>query len=93
MEKTFRAADVIARFGGDEFVVLLHNTSADQAPRVIERLEAALNCSDAHDTNNHQPAISLAHGVVAYDSQRYPTVDSLIKEADSRMYANKSRRR
>jgi diguanylate cyclase (GGDEF)-like protein len=85
MGETFRGADIIARLAGDEFVVLLHNTSAEQAPRSIERLRDHRRNADTHQE------LTLSYGVITYDSQRHPDITHLIAEADDRMYDDKQR--
>lgn len=87
MEATFRGADVVARLAGDEFVVLLHNTSAEQAPVSIERLRHNLRGQDAEQT------LPLSSGVVTYDPKRHADITALIAEADQLMYEDKQRRR
>lgn len=87
-KETFRAADILARLAGDEFVVLLHNTSAEEAPFCIERLKRNLGSSRDHGEATSEP--TLACGQVTYDPVRYPDIDSLIAEGDARMYEHKS---
>lgn len=87
MLKTFRAADIVGRLAGDEFVVLLHNTTAEQAPRSIQRLRD--NLEPSHQDNRALARIVFSSGAVSYNPARHPDVESLIEEADSRMYQAK----
>lgn len=87
MENTFRAADILARLAGDEFVALLHNTSAEQATFCIERLKRNLAGSGNHGAGKSEP--TLACGQVTYVPTRHPDIDSLIAEGDARMYEHK----
>ena len=80
----FRASDLIARFGGDEFAMLLFDTGAEEAhtslDRVHELLAAAMN-------GNGWP-ITLSIGAVTY--LRMPqTLEEAIHQADSLMYRAK----
>lgn len=91
MKNTFRAADILARLAGDEFVALLHNTSAEQASFSVERLR--INLSDSSDHGAVKSVPTLAWGQVTYDPARHPNIDSLIAEGDARMYEHKRDRR
>ncbi len=83
-----REGDVIGRIGGDEFTLLLRDTTPEQAERLAEeigeRFEAArLGLPD-------QP-VSLSAGVTAIDNTISPA--ELLDRADRAMYANKRARR
>lgn len=74
----FRAEDVIARFGGDEFVVLLTDTSPDDAFGVVERLRS------------RTPREGTFSAGVAIAS-RQETLDELVRRGDLALYEAKSR--
>ena len=79
-----RSTDVLARVGGDEFILLLSETGYDQAHSVIEKLNALLQ---EKMTKGKLPA-TFSIGVVTF--LRPPSsVDDLVKKADSVMYSAK----
>ena len=79
-----RVADTAYRIGGDEFALLLPETSTDEARAVIERIAADLRRSGAE----HGAALSASYGaVVCEDAGVNP--DRLLREADGAMYAAK----
>ncbi|PIF25294.1 PAS domain S-box-containing protein/diguanylate cyclase (GGDEF)-like protein [Acidovorax sp. 56] len=88
-----READTVSRFGGDEFVVMLENLSADlheaatQAEIVADKLLASLNEPFALDGGQHYSTPSI--GITLYGEQRL-TVDELLKRADLAMYQAKA---
>ncbi|MCZ8092498.1 MAG: EAL domain-containing protein, partial [Acidovorax sp.] len=88
-----READTVARFGGDEFVVMLENLSADlheaasQAEIVADKLLASLNEPFALDGGQHYSTPSI--GITLYGEQRL-SVDELLKRADLAMYQAKA---
>ena len=88
LTKCFRSADVVARLGGDEFVVLMAGTDIDSDP-ALSRLSDM--CEQARP--DLKSDISWSSGRVAFAPKRHPTVESLLAEADSKMYAEKVRSR
>ena len=84
LQQSFRAGDVIARIGGDEFVVLITNTSLDFFDKACRRIKYHIATY-----NNKKPMpISLSLGV-AVSRQSPPDMISLFKEADNNMYREK----
>jgi diguanylate cyclase (GGDEF)-like protein/PAS domain S-box-containing protein len=84
LKQSFRTGDVIARIGGDEFVVLLNTNSIkifENACRQIKYHIAAYN------TENPMP-ISLSIGF-ALSRHSPPDMNALFKEADNNMYREK----
>jgi len=88
-----READTVARFGGDEFVVMLdtlapemHN-AASQAETVAEKLLASLNQPFDLDGAQHYSTPSI--GITLFGDERL-TVDELLKRADLAMYQAKA---
>lgn len=84
MKKNIRAVDRVARFGGDEFVLLLSETDFAAAEQVMKRLKADLS---SMATANAWP-VSFSTGV--YTFVRPPeSVDDMISRADKLMYTVK----
>ena len=81
-----RGPDVVARIGGDEFAILLHETDAKSCRHVVERLEAKI---DAHDRLDGVPlSISLGFATSgAYDGSSQLT--GVISEADRMLLERK----
>ncbi|HWJ80803.1 MAG TPA: EAL domain-containing protein [Nocardioides sp.] len=85
---TLRPGDTVARFGGDEFAILLEDTDLPSAVRVVERvLEAIAQPIHVGDVELVTHAsIGLAESV-AWRGE----TESLLAEADAAMYAAKAR--
>jgi len=79
-----REIDTAARYGGDEFVLVLPETDAEAARRVAERISERLR-NDAED-----PSISVSTGTAIYP-QDGKTIDELFGAADRTLYAAKDR--
>ena len=81
-----RRPDQLARFGGEEFVVLLPETSLDEALDVAERIRAA--CAEPGSEPNCTVSIGVTTNVLIRD-----TVESLVARADAAMYRAKTQGR
>ena len=84
---TFRAMDVVARLGGEEFAVLLPSTEAGQACAVARRLLAAVE-GLAVRVDGVALAFTVSAGVAAWEQA--DTIDDLQKRADRALYAAKA---
>jgi len=80
-----RDIDTAARYGGDEFAVVLPETGAHAANQVAERI-----CNNVAN-NDMGPKLSVSIGVAVYphDGQR---IEALLRVADVAMYAMKARK-
>ena len=86
-----RAEDVVARAGGDEFVVVLDKPDERGARELVERIKAA---ADREATGAVEPWFALLRLSIGQASSTDGTpVADLLTEADRRMYAEKRRRR
>ncbi len=82
-----RGADVAARFGGDEFVLLLPQTAASAAYMLVDRIVSRFN----HDTQTALPGVpaSVSVGVASLRTTRAASAEALLHEADVALYAAK----
>lgn len=78
-----RNIDTAARFGGDEFAVVLPETGAEAAKSVAQRL-----CDNLAD-ESREPKLSMSAGVAIYPTDG-DTVESLLLAADRALYERKS---
>lgn len=79
-----RTSDVVGRLGGDEFGVLLPNTSNDGAVKVLERIRYEIECEMRSESLGVTCSIGAAVFTAAPQS-----LDDLINSADRAMYAVK----
>jgi diguanylate cyclase (GGDEF)-like protein len=91
LRTTFRASDLPARMGGDEFCVLLRGDSARSAERAVERLQQAVR--DANAEPGRAFELSLSVGIARFDPDRPVSIDRLIEDADGLMYTHKRAKR
>jgi len=82
-----RAADVAARLGGEEFWLLLCDTSAEQAARVAEQVRRTVAQLGARDGVCRKVTVSA--GVATAAPDRIGSPETLMREADAALYAAK----
>jgi diguanylate cyclase (GGDEF)-like protein len=80
-----RAIDTAARYGGDEFALVLPEAGKDIASRVVSRIRERLSTEPEH------PALSVSAGVAAFPEDG-DTPEKLLGSADRALYAMKNRR-
>jgi diguanylate cyclase (GGDEF)-like protein len=86
VKENLRAIDKVGRYGGEEFLVILPETSADKAILVAERLRIAVEKAVIESDNNIIRS-TVSGGVVAYASGCQEK--DLIKKADDNLYRAK----
>jgi len=86
--RALRTEDVFARFGGEEFAVILRGASTRGAARLAERLREALSQHPAV-CEGQQIAVTLSAGCAALSCCATPSPDEVIAIADRRLYAAK----
>ena len=90
MKKTLRSTDVPVRYGGDEFVVLLPETSKDQALDCARRLRDELKRAELLASAPFGPVkVGASFGVAAFPDDA-KTPDELLAKADQAMYRVKA---
>ena len=91
LRETFRSSDLIARIGGDEFVVF--ETSNDQIDEGtdVQRLQDNVTRHNAQQARDYE--ISLSIGVASMDSDSSMTLEELLKNGDKTMYQQKRNKR
>ena len=87
----FRNADVSARVGGDEFVVLTLEEADEPINTVLSRLEKEIARRNQMSDRCYQLSVSV--GVSRHPANHSFNIHQLIKEADQRMYIAKKRTR
>lgn len=88
---SLREDDVVARFGGEEFVVFLNNTDTNSAIKVAERLRQNIETTSVNDDNGNEIKFTVSIGVVS--SEQTASLDILLRQVDDAMYLAKKRGR
>ena len=88
LKSTFRESDVIARVGGDEFVVLAVKSREDNIEVLVARLQDKLNASNADGDGGYKLSVSV--GMAGCEAGCSPSsIDELLSRADKLMYEQK----
>jgi diguanylate cyclase (GGDEF)-like protein len=80
-------ADLVARFGGEEFCVLCDQTTTETAVDLAERVRAAL-CHAVFETDNGPLKVTCSLGVASYPDHA-SNQEALFEAADRALYAAK----
>jgi diguanylate cyclase (GGDEF)-like protein len=89
LQQSFRESDIIARIGGDEFVVLFVSTD-ENSERLLTRLHE--NLKDYNDQRSRRYPLSISVGTAQFDPESPVSIDQLLSEADASMYAQKRKK-
>ncbi|MFW5991927.1 MAG: GGDEF domain-containing protein [Halanaerobiaceae bacterium] len=79
-----REEDIVTRWGGDEFVILLPQTSSNKAQKVIKRINRK-----AEEISINGIPLSIAFGAATKKNEKQ-NIDEILKQADKNMYKNKA---
>ena len=82
-KKSLRDEDIIARWGGDEFIILLPKTSEKEALSIIDRIE-----KESPKLNGKEITISISMGS-STKTETDRSINEVILEAEDRMYQRK----
>lgn len=91
VKSVVRSGDLVARWGGDEFVILTIGAEDENVDLMIERIERRLEEHNAESGKPYEVACSIGKAPVKLDGDR--TFEEIIAEADEAMYAAKRRRK
>ena len=89
LRKTLRDSDIIARFGGDEFLALAMEACDEHAERICSSLQDNIKSHNEKEVRPYK--ISLSLGFVCYVPGS--SFEELIVQADQLMYEDKQRKR
>ncbi|PKO12559.1 MAG: hypothetical protein CVU39_23565 [Chloroflexi bacterium HGW-Chloroflexi-10] len=88
IQEQVRSIDVLARFGGDEFVILFPEMTADRLPLILERLQTSFT-EKKFRVNKNSFALTVSCGSAIFDPADPILLHILIDQADQDMYQNK----
>lgn len=87
MEKSVKRSDMVCRYGGDEFLILIESDEPDAGRLVQDRIEFELKYFNAKEIEPY--SINMSFGVKFYDDFKYISNKSILADVDRRMYQDK----
>lgn len=84
IEKTLRSTDLFARWGGEEFIILLPESNIEQGYLVAERLRSAVEVTPFHSAGKITVSLGISSLIINDQS-----VDEIIRRADNALYEAK----
>jgi diguanylate cyclase len=84
-----RSTDLVARIGGEEFVVLLPQTDIDAAMVLAQKLRQQLRDSPAQVSSDLQVSVTASFGVACLPGKHMGSIDALYAAADNALYEAK----
>ncbi|MGC9321740.1 MAG: sensor domain-containing diguanylate cyclase, partial [Kosmotogaceae bacterium] len=85
LRSCFRKTDVVARFGGDEFAIILIKTDEEITERIAQRVRRIV---EKYNMNSDGPPLSVSMGIATSNGPEQELVETL-KQADDLMYRDK----
>ena len=91
IRQRLRSTDQYCRYGGEEFLLLLKDTTVHQAQEVMDDIRSALHAVTAWQSTEEEFTVSFSCGLVELST--YEDIDKAIAHCDSLLYAAKSQGR
>lgn len=88
LKENIRTPDTVARYGGDEFIIILPQTENDQAKSIAERLRNKVSEKYFVTGKGNQIRLTISIGVTQLRDDS-DTLEDLIRRADSALYSSK----
>ncbi|MFB4471721.1 GGDEF domain-containing protein [Oceanobacillus caeni] len=88
--RNIRKEDILVRWGGDEFIVLLYNMDCTSAQNLMNQINESIKAelNNCQESNKPDMTLSIGHSIYPEDGQ---TISKLLSIADKRMYKIKSK--
>jgi len=88
LQKALRKADIVGRYGGDEFMIILPETSLAGAKRLAEKIRRTIEVLDLEISLNKRVGVTLSMGVASC-CESIEDIDTLVALADTALYTAK----
>lgn len=91
IRRNIRDTDIVGRYGGEEFIMVLPKTTLALSWIVAERLRSTIEKTEMKDTAGHVFSITVSQGLAGWE--RGEDVTSLVSRADEALYKAKEKGR
>ncbi len=86
IRKAFRPDDIVARIGGDEFVVILPSTNKETALKIVDRVKQVIHEFNELNPNSNQISFSVGFS----SNETTENLRDVLRNADQDMYKQKA---
>ena len=87
VQESLRETDVLARYGGDEFVVILNETTRDRAVEVAERIRTSVE-NTSFSSSGERVSSTISVGVACFSENSQDGIE-IMAQADDKLYESK----
>lgn len=88
LKQAIRSQDIASRFGGEEFLIMLRETTLEDALIVAERIRKGVEYLKIHN-DNQEVSVTISIGVAEFDFDIDKTPKDVIGRADEALYVSK----
>ncbi len=88
IKEALREGDVVIRYGGEEFLIVMHGASSEDALKVCERIRHRIKDSEVSD-GSQKLHVTISCGIATYPEVNVDSEIDLINEADQALYVAK----
>jgi len=89
LQNQFRGEDVVCRYGGEEFLIILSDASLENVQKVAERLRVQVRHMNIEHDRRVLGSVTLSLGVVVFP-EHGATAEALLRNADAALYRAKA---
>lgn len=89
VQSVIREYDAVGRYGGEEFLVMLPDTSVEEAKMVAERIRKAVEQAEVSSREQVSVAVTVSVGVATVSGEYREDAKSLVERADNALYQAK----
>jgi diguanylate cyclase (GGDEF)-like protein len=89
LHANLRATDMVGRYGGEEFMLILTETDVEEGAVLTEKLRTIVAREKYAVEGNHELSVTISIGIAGGGGSRL-TSDTLVRDADAAMYSAKS---
>lgn len=90
-KKNVREKDVVSRYGGDEFAIILPGADTAEALQIVSRIEQAIS-NHIFTLNQQQIPVTISWGYITTKDNQCSSINDLINGADRRLYNMKKKK-
>lgn len=89
LKRIIRSEDIVGRFGGEEFIIVVANTSYQQTQQIAERCRNELAKLKVQGDHGEDVTVTASFGITHFDCN-ITSLDTVLKQADEALYHAKN---